>query len=232
MWAEVSGGRQGLARHVGKPAGLLGFWSAVIAAGAAIAFDIAVLVERRLTAPWDVVAPLAPSLLLAPAFLALLVCVHSAVRDEQKIWTQLAVAFACVYVPLVSTAYVVEMLVVEPLVLRGQADRVALLTLTHQGTVLNAVDGLGYLFMALATLSAAPAFEGGGIEGWIRRLFVATGILALPIFLTYFVSPAFIYVAGLWGVTVPASAILLAIFFRRGVPESLSRKVSTWSPHI
>src|SRR5262245_48239066 len=104
----------------------LGFWSAVLAAGCSLTFCAAVVPVqlRALAPPWDVAAPLVPSLLLAPAFLVLLVCVHSAAPAEQKIWSRLAVAFAGVYVPLVWTAYVLELLVVEPLVMRGEADRV------------------------------------------------------------------------------------------------------------
>ncbi len=165
--------------------------------------------------PWDVVSALVPSLVLAPAFLALLVSVHTAVPEERKIWTGLAVAFAAVYVPLTTSAYAVELAVVQPLVMRGHADRVALLTLTRPDTILNAVDGLGYAFMSLAALFAALAFEGGRLEMWIRRLFLATGILALPILATYFVDRGFIYVAGLWGITVPSASILLAVYFRR-----------------
>lgn len=193
----------------------VGFWSAVIVASAAIAFDIAVGASRLLTAPWDVVGALVPSLVLAPAFLALIVSVHSSVPEEKRGWTRLAAAFAAVYVPLTTSAYVVELAVVEPLVMRGHAGRVALLTLTRMDSVLNAVDGLGYAFMSLAAVFAALAFEGGRLERWIRRLFIATGILAVPILLTYFVDRAFIYLAGLWGITVPGAGILLAIYFRR-----------------
>jgi hypothetical protein len=74
----------------------VGLWSAVVVATAAIAFDVALLASQRLTAPWDVVAALVPSLVLAPAFLALLVLVHSAVPEERRIWIRLAVAFAAV----------------------------------------------------------------------------------------------------------------------------------------
>jgi hypothetical protein len=193
----------------------VGFWSAVIVASTAIAFDITVVASRLLPAPWDVVGALVPSLVLAPAFLALIVSVHSSVPEEMRVWTRLAAAFAAVYVPLTTSAYVVELAVVEPLVMRGHADRVALLTLTRMDSVLNAVDGLGYAFMSLAAVFAALAFEGGRLERWIRRLFIATGILAVPILLTYFVDRGFIYVAGLWGITVPGAGILLAIYFRR-----------------
>jgi hypothetical protein len=193
----------------------VGFWSAVIVAGAAITFDVAVVSSRHLTPPWDVVGALVPSLVLAPAFLALIVSVHSSLPEEMRVWTRLAAAFAAVYVPLTTSAYVVELAVVEPLVMRGDADRVALLTLTRMDSVFNAVDGLGYAFMSLAAFFAAPAFEGARLERWIRRLFFATGILIVPILLTYFVDRAYIYVAGLWGITVPGAAILLAIYFRR-----------------
>ena len=78
-----------------------------------------------------------------------------------------------------------------------------------------AVDGLGYVFMSLAALFAAAAFDGGRLERRIRQLLLATGMLGVPILLTYFVDRRFIYAAGLWGITVPASAIFLAAFFRR-----------------
>lgn len=200
-----------------KSVNQIGFWSAVITAIFCILFTIGAVLQMAgaLAAPWDLILPIAPSLALAPAFLAMLVCVNATVASDRKIWTQLGVAFAAVYVPLCSIAYVVELFVVEPRVMRGAASEVALFTLTRGDTVLNAVDGLGYIFMSLATLFAAPALVGDRLQQWIRWLFVANGILAVPIFLTYFVSPSFIYLAALWSITISGSAILLAIFFRR-----------------
>lgn len=61
--------------------------------------------------------PLAPSLVLAPSFLAMLVCTHAVVSRDRRIWSQLGGAFALVYVPLWSAAYIVELFVVEPRVL-------------------------------------------------------------------------------------------------------------------
>ncbi len=195
----------------------VGFWSAVTTAIFCILFSIAAVVTEAgmLAAPWDVVLPIAPSLVLAPAFLVMLVCVNAMVPGERRIWSQLGVAFAEVYVPLCSIAYIVELFVVEPRVMHGAANEVALLTLTRGDTILNAVDGIGYIFMCLATLFAAPAFVGDRLQQWIRWLFLANGILAVPIFLTYFVNRSFIFGAALWSVTISVSAILLATFFRR-----------------
>jgi hypothetical protein len=148
------------------------------------------------------------------------VCVNEAVPSEKKVWSGLGVAFAVVYVPLVSIAYIVELFVVEPRVMSGAGAEVALLTLTRGDSVLNAVDGLGYVFQCLATLLAAQAFGGDRLQRWVRWLFVANGIVAVPIFLTYFVDRSFIYGAALWSFTILGSAVLLAIFFHRSAPRS------------
>jgi hypothetical protein len=198
--------------------------SAILAAIGSSAFTIGAALGtfRVLARPWDAAASLVPSLLLVPSFVALLVSIPYSVPAEKKIWSHVAVALACIYAPLCSVVYVVELSVVQPLVLRGQADQAALLTLAQDGTqpntVLTVVDGLGYGFMSLACLFAAPALGGSRLERWIRWLFVATGVLGVPSMLTYFVRPAFISIAALWGITVPALCVLLAVYFGRASP--------------
>ena len=68
--------------------------------------------------------------------------------------------------------------------------------------------------MSLATLFAAAVFRGKGIERWILRALFANGIIAPAIPLQMVYPPLWI-VAALWGITFPASTILLAIFFRK-----------------
>ncbi len=205
-----------------RVAARLGYWSATLTASFCVLFTVAaVLTEARLlSAPWDIILPIAPSLLLAPSFLVMLVCANAVVPRARKIWSQLGVAFGGVYVPLCVAAYIVELFVVEPRVLRGTTSETALLTLVRGDSVFNAIDGIGYVFMCLATLFAAPAFRGTQLERWIRWLFLANGALAVPIFLTYFVNRSFIWGAALWSVTITASAVLLAIFFRRAVEST------------
>jgi hypothetical protein len=199
------------------PATRIGFWSAALTAASCIAFSLAAVLTEAgaLTAPWDVVLPLAPSLLLAPSFLAMMVCVNALTPADRRIWSQLGVAFAAVYVPLCSAAYIVELFVVEPRVLRGEGHETLLLTVVRGDSVFNAIDGVGYIFMCLATLLAAPAFGNARRERWISRCFLANGAVGVPIFLTYFVNRSFIWGAALWSITVSASALLLAVHFRR-----------------
>jgi hypothetical protein len=215
-----------------SPVQRMGLSSAILAAISSSAFTVGVLlgIFGVLARPWEAVASLVPSLLLAPSFVALLVSIHYSVAAEKKIWSLAAVAFACMYAPLCSMAYVVELSVVQPLVLRGQADQVALLTLAQYGTqpntVFTAIDGLGYAFMSFACLFAALALGGSSLERWIRWLLVATAVLGVPSMLTYFVNPAFMSIAGLWGITVPGFSVLLAVYFRRA-SRSLRVEVSS-----
>lgn len=195
----------------------VGFWSAVLTALFCILFTIAaVLTEAQiLSSPWNVLLPLAPSLFLAPSFLAMMVSVNALVPTARRIWSQLGVAFACVYVPLCAAAYIVEIFVVEPRVLRGETADVALLTLVRGDSVFNAIDGIGYVFMCLATLVTSPAFDNTRPQRWIRWLFAANGALVVPIFMTYFVDRGFMWFAAPWSVTISVSAILLAVHFRQ-----------------
>lgn len=195
----------------------LGYWSASLTALFSALFTIAaVLTESRLLSPpWDVVLTIAPSLILAPCVLVMLVCINATIPEERRIWSQVGVAFGCVYVPMCVAAYIVELFVVEPRVLRGAGAETALLTLVRTDTVFNAIDGMGYVFMCLATLFAALAFERTGPDRWIRWWLQANGCLAVPIFLTYFVNRSFLWVAALWSVTMIASAVLLIAYFRR-----------------
>ena len=80
--------------------------------------------------------------------------------------------------------YVTWLFVVEPHVLRGQANQVALLIFAP-GSLLQMVDGLGYTFMGVATFFAAPVFAGKRLDTWIRWLCLLYGLGALMVFLSY-----------------------------------------------
>ena len=213
------------------PGTLLGFWSAVAAAVSSAVFCVAtvLILLKLLVPPWDIYGSLIPSLTLAPAFLVMMVCVHSTLPAGKRIWGQLAVAFSIIYVPLVSMSYVVEMIVVSPRVMRGEPDAVSIFTLTSTTSVFNAIDGLGYAFMSLATLCAAPAFSTGRIARWIRWLFIGNAVLLIPTVLTYFVSRSFLIFVTPWAITVPGSTLLIAVLFRQAArSRSQAQEGAPW----
>jgi len=162
--------------------------------------------------PWDIVIPIGASLFLAPSFVVMMVSVHYAAPDEKKIWSHIGITLAVLYAALISIVYVTWLFVVEPHVLRGEANQVALL-LFAPGSFLQMVDGLGYTFMGVALFFAAPVFAGKRLDNWIRWLCLLSGPGALMVFLSYVL---YIIPLGLaeWVIT-PALAILLAVYFRK-----------------
>ena len=193
------------------PFARLGFWSAVLTAVFSILFTVGVLVGGILPRPWDVVIPIGASLLLAPSFVVMMVSVHYAAPAEKKIWSHIGITFAVLYAALVSMVYVTWLFVVEPHVLRGEANQVALLIFAP-GSLLQMVDGLGYTFMGVATFFAAPVFAGKRLDKWIRWLCLLYGLGALMVFLSYVF---YIIPLGAGWFIFPPLAILLAVYFRR-----------------
>lgn len=200
-----------------------GFWSAVLTAVFSILFVVGFILNALgfLPPPWEVVIPVGASLLLAPSFVVMMVAIHYAAPSEKKIWSHIGITFAVLYAALVELVYVTWLFVVEPHVLRGQADLVALLIFTP-GSFVQMVDGLGYTFMGIATLFAAPVFGGKRLEQWIRWLCLLNGLGAFMVFLSYVcygllgLSLLYSSLLGVWWAFIfPALAILLAVYFRR-----------------
>jgi hypothetical protein len=201
---------------VSKPITQLGLWSAVLSALFSIAFIAGVFMDAAgvLQAPWDVIVPVGASLLLAPAFVVMMVCVHYIAPDQKKIWSHTGLAFALLYATLVSIVYVVWLFVVEPKVIGGHSEDVAPF-LFERGSFQQMVDGLGYTYMGIATFFAAFVFSRtrGGVERWVRRLFLINGVLSIMVFLSYVF---YITILGApWAFVFPALAIVLAVHFRQ-----------------
>ena len=137
----------------------IGFWSAVLT----FVFGMGYIVFQGadwagLTpAPWHLITLTFPSFWLALSFVILMISIYYYASDERKIWGHIAVAFAIMYAALNAGVYFLQMTVVVPFMLNGQAEEVAFITL-KMGTFIYGLDVLGYSLMSLATLFAAPVF--------------------------------------------------------------------------
>ena len=85
--------------------------------------------------------------------------------------------------------------------------------MANPGSALLALDTLGYFFLFLATLCAAPVFAGERLENAIRWLFVASGGLGLLGVLGFAVGQQTAYFVGLMvsGLPFLAATVLLAV---------------------
>ena len=193
-----------------------GFWAALAALGASVAYAIPQLLQvaGALTDPLDRILIFAPSLALAPAFVLTIVAVHAGAAPDKRTWSLAALALAIMYAVPVSIVYVTQLGVVIPHDLRGDGERYAAFACCGAGEFMTAVDLLGYTLMSLSTLFAAPIFGGTGVERAARLSLTANGLLA-PFLLAQLAWPQLIWVGALWLVTFPLSMMLLALHFSR-----------------
>lgn len=194
-----------------------GFIAALGAFIASLAYGIPQVLQIAgvLVWPWDLILIFAPSLVLAPFFVLTMVAVHTAAREERRVWSLAALALAIMYAVLVSIVYVVQLGVVVPLGIAGEGDRVALLACCGQYQPMTAIDLLGYTLMSVSTLFAGLTFRGSGLRRGACLSLLANGLLA-PFLILQLAFPGLIVVGALWLVTFPLSMLFAALILRRG----------------
>lgn len=205
----------------------VGFWSAVCATVFSIAYVVGQLAEwggllgsqggpESSSTPVGLVVLLTPSLLLGPSFLVLVVSIHQIAPLDKRVWSHVAVVFATVYAVLISLVYFVQLTLVAPRLASGRIAGVEAFVFVPFDSFLYAVDILGYCFMNMATLFAAPVFTGSGLYRAVRFFLTANGLLLPFIALQMFFHPL-IWIAALWAVTFPGMTWSLAVLFRRAI---------------
>jgi hypothetical protein len=203
----------------------LGYWSAFLASLFSIIYIIGQLAEwfnllgsgggpENASTAFGLIVLLTPSLLLAPSFALLMLCVHYYAPDSKKIWSHAGIMFAVVYTVMVSINYYVQLTLVVPHLISGKVESIRPFLFTPFDSFIYSVDVLGYSFMSLSTLFAAFVFSGTGLERTARRFLIANGLLIPFLALQIYYHPL-IWVASLWAITFPGSTISLAIIFKK-----------------
>jgi hypothetical protein len=204
----------------------IGFWSALVAFVGALGYVASVLLQiLNLVSPiHDAFIAFASSLIIATPFLISMVALHHTVSEEKRFWTHAAVMLAVIYTSYCTLNYVVQLTTVIPAGYswtfesqQGTAGPLSLLNQTPHSLFWD-IDGLGYVFLNLATLFAFPVFEKRGLQGWIRGFFLANGLITPLFAITYFYpgySMPILLLGGIpWAITVPACLLLLALYFK------------------
>jgi hypothetical protein len=220
---------------------LIGYWSALLTTVFSLAFGLAVIVtlisslsssssssglpgwsgiEGFLVAFQPIqMLPVIPSLFLAPAFTALMVSVHYYSPPDKKIWSHLGLSFTLIYATMATINYMVQLIPVWRSIVNKETDGLAMFVLGNPHSFFWALT-YAYIFMHLAMLFAAPVFAGGGLEKWIRRLFILNGITVVVTLSGIVVDSPPYYLLGallVWCPVFTAAAIMLAILFRRNL---------------
>lgn len=193
----------------------VGYWSALATTFSAVIYILPQLVigiempDSMLT----LILILTPSLLLAPSFLIMMVAVHYYADDTKKIWSHIGTLFAVAYMVFVTIVYFTVLTVTMPHMLKGEIESVALLKYVPK-SFMTGIDALGYTSMSIATFFSAFIFGRSKLEAWIKRLFIANGLIA-PVILMTQIYPYIAYLGAAWIITMPASSLLVMIMFRK-----------------
>jgi len=205
-----------------KDIALLGFYSALAAFVAAVGYCVVQILQITglIIYPVDDILIYGFSLGIAPPFLLAMLALHYSVPGERRIWSHAALLFAILYNAYVILMYTVQLTVVIPASI-PDASKDVLVAAPH--SFFWTIDALGYICLGISTLFAAFVFVNKGPEKWIRRFFIANGLMVPVIMFVYFYphfSVGLLLIAFPWVITVPGSLLLLSIFFKRNVPKN------------
>ena len=217
-------------KQLHKPVAQIGFWSALLTTVWTIWF-IATFAPYMATLPeWSGIEAFAasfepvpylawviPCLLLALTFPVLMSSIHFYAPDDKKIWSWLGLVFAIMYGAVLSANYFVLMGVVRESLVSGYTEGLAWFVIGSPHSITNTLEGIGYGFMGLATLFAGPAFDGGGLEHWIRWVFIVNGVAGIAgvVLGGMGIMAATMVSLVAWGVTFPFGTVLVAVLFKR-----------------
>jgi hypothetical protein len=192
-------------------------WAALALVVETFAFGLALLFPTANDAAY------LSSVFIAPSFVALMVALHYTAPANKRVWSHLGLSFAIIYAVLCMLNYYVQLTVVRVNSLGASEDLLKMFTFTP-GSVMFAQDMLGYTFLSLATLVAAPMFTGGDrLATWLKWLFIVHGM----VFIVPLIFPAISFptatggdeigvIANLgWCVLFDPIAVLLAVHFKR-----------------
>jgi len=169
--------------------------------------------------PAGLVVLLLPSLMLGPAFVAMMAALLAAAPAERRVFAIASLAFAAIYAALTGLVYFVQLTFVAPRLAAGQTQDIALLLFRPYESFLFAIDLYGYALMCLACLFAAWALPRVAAAKWARPLLLANGLLT-PALALQMQFPWLIWLGALWALVFPAAALALWQAFRElGAPS-------------
>lgn len=204
-------GRSSPARAVA----LVGGWAALLTAASILLFDVAVALGVSGFGVGKL--PVAAALLIAPSYLAFASALHRDLPEGDRIWSQMALAFAVVYAAIVGINYALQLTVVpiNPEAFQGWTQEL------RPDSAFWALEIAGYAFMGLSALALVPALSGTGLERAAGWLFVVNGIGSLIGGAAYLITMDPAHWLGLtslavWGAAFPVATALIGWqWFRR-----------------
>jgi hypothetical protein len=227
----------------GSNVGRVGMWSAA-ATGvlAAVSFGVAATTPPRtgpfaapgtaIAYPYSTAAQFVPrdfiwmylALLMMLAFVVLAVCIRERAAHDRRVFGTIGLSLSAAAFSVIATDYFIQLRTVQPALLRGELDGLAILSQYNPHGVFIALEELGFLVMGVSFAFLALALASSGLERATRWVFLVSSALMAAAFVGMSVYFGFgleyrfeVAAISIGWLTLMISGSLLVFVFRRTV---------------
>jgi hypothetical protein len=170
------------------------------------------------------------ALLMLTVFLVFIVCIHQYAPDNKKIFALAGLSFSIASAFVLMSDYFVQVSVVQPSLVNGETEGIAILTQYNPHGVFIALEEIGYIMMSIAFISLVPVYSGSDrLNCAIRWVFIISFVLIIISFilisLKYGIKREYRFEVAAITInymTLIVSGILMSRLFRRQWRDSLS----------
>lgn len=164
-----------------------------------------------------------PATVMLLAFMVLTMVVHADTVADRRLATMIASAFTLLAAGTLVADYAIQLAVVQPSLLAGESDGVALISQYNPHGVFIALENVGYVALAVAFLFLSRAFwRPAWLDRVLRWLLISGGVLTLValVGMSWWFGMDLGYrfevvAIGITWIVVIAAAVVLAVRFRR-----------------
>lgn len=124
-----------------------------------------------------------PAMLMLFSYLVLMIHIHHTVPYIKKLYSTIGVAFAVMATLILSADYFIQVSVIQPSILAGETEGIALLTQFNPHGIFIVLEEFGFLLMSISFFALFPVFGGRTkLEKAIKLTVIAGFALAVIAF--------------------------------------------------
>lgn len=122
-----------------------------------------------------------PAILSSFAFLAMMAAVHVVTPQEKKHFSLAGLGFAMISALLLSADYFIQLSFIQPSLLAGETDGIAVLSQYNPHGIFIILEELGFITMNIALFCLFPVFRGNIKPGKSLRITLLAGFVLMII---------------------------------------------------
>lgn len=166
-------------------------------------------------------------IVLMIAYVVWTVVIHNHTSVEKKIISQIGLAFALISATILLVNYFIQLAVIQPSLLRGESEGIALLTQYNPHGIFIALEELGYFIMSVSFLFVGLAITNSSmLTNAMRWIFILGFILSIcsliVVSLIYGIDREYVfecYVILITWMVLIVNGILSGLIFRQGMKK-------------